>query len=753
MSVLRTEHDSLLLSDPSLSRSTVHVGVSHPTPGEEQQFGKLYLIAEIDTPDRINHDIISALQEELRSAYYHADGLTLDQAFEAALKRGNERLHRFMTEGVTDWVDHFSAIVAVVKNDYLTFSQIGNVQTYLFSGNRITDVAGKAGIASEKRNPLKLFSTVLSGHCKANDRVLLCTASLLDYFSLEKLKRMIVEDLPSATVSRIEQSLLAHATPTAFAAEFIAFLAVTEAVPEPITHATPTAPAIRQQSAPERSMNDLIMKERTTEQLLSPSMMPNLKTLAQGAFTSVAKFVRTSLLRQPPRRRVPVQYRPSTAHADIPQAPVRPHPAMQLLKKVGMALVIGIVSIPRWIGALVGYQKKVSRELKQLPDRTTTRANGFVRWVRSLTTTQRVIAIGALIALFILSETIIAANTRSSKTASTSSATETVATIQENISKAEAAVTYSDYDGAIRLLNDSQTLLDSLPNKSTKDKQTRTDLTNKLAAARALTRRVETPSLTTIASFGSTFGTAQPTGLAMLGSTALVTTNAAGSGAMINVANGTVTAVTTTTHAFRYAVGFDSQSALLGTAENTVQRFTEKNTVTADAAIQFANVDRSIVAGTLYQSRLYLLDTANKAILRSNVSGTSFGPATSWLKQSYDELSTATGLAVDGSIYVTLSNGTIEQFTAGTKDAVTFGTIDPALTAPTQLWTSAASTKLYVLEPSQKRIVVFVKSSHKLLVQYVADGLSGAAAFSVDEKNKTIYVVTAAGLSKFTTTQ
>ncbi len=749
MSVLRVEADSLILSDPSQSRSTVHVGISHPAQTEEQLFGKLYLIVEIDSTDRSNHDIINALQEELRTTYYQSSNLTPEQAFEAALKRGNERLHQFITEGVTDWVDRFNAIVAVVKNGYLSFVQIGNVHTFLFSGNRITDIANSAGAPNEKRNPLKLFSTVVSGHLKANDRVLMCTSSLLDFFSQEKLKRLIIEDLPSATVAKIEQNLLTHTTPTAFAAMFFAFLAEDQILAAAERSSTPSAP-IRQQSAPERSMEELISKERTTEQLLSPSVMPNVKSFITSAASRLGSFVRSSILQRPPQRRLSPQYHQQRETAPKPFR--HQGTTLRTFKRVSVTMLIWIISIPRLVVQLFGYRKKVTSSVRQLPERTTGRANRFVLWIRSLTPLQQIIMIAALVALFILSESIVSISNNSHQTTSTTDTTTVISTIQDNVSKAEAALTYNDYDGAIKLINDSQALLNTLPNKTKKDKQTRTDLIAKIAAARVLTRRIQNPTPATVADLSSALSSAVPTSIAVVGSTAIIATNTPNTLFTVNIANGTVAMVAGNTKTTTFAVPLDATTALLGTTENAIQTFSTTSKKANDVTIQFANVDRSIIAAALFQSRLYLLDTKNEAVLRSNVGGTTFGPATSWLKQQYTELKDATSLAVDGSIYLSLSNGTIERFTSGLKDDVTFDAIDPALTSPTQLWTATGSTKLYMLEPAQKRIVVYLKSTRKLQAQYVADSLGDAVGFSVDEKNKVIYVLTHHDLQKFTVT-
>ncbi|MFH0828980.1 MAG: hypothetical protein V1907_02255 [Candidatus Kerfeldbacteria bacterium] len=744
MPTLRTESDTLLLSDPTRSRSTVHIGIAHPTPLEEAAFGKLHLIVEIESTERINHDIISALQEELRTVYYRSTEFTLENAFEVALHRGNERLHRFITEGITQWTDHFNAIVAVVKNDLLTFSSIGRIHSFLFRGNRITDIIGKGGLVEERRNPLKLFSTILSGHLQPNDRILLCTSSLLDYFSQEKLKRLIIDDLPSATVSNIEKSLLTNSATASFGAIFFAFLPQ-----ENVTSDQPIVmqDSLRQASVPERSMEELISKERTTEQLLSPSVMPNIKAFISESATAVGSFVRTMILRQPPRRRVP------RGAAELPTT-MRPvttkNKFSRSIKQAVVRLLIALLSLPRAIANVFRYQKKVVSNVRAIPTKTTERTNRIVRWVQTMTAGQRIIAILAIVALFVLSQGIVSLTTNRAHVVRGDEAANVAATIEDNISKASAALTYGDYDGAKKLLDESGTLLSTLANKSKKEKEAVSSLQQKIDAVRVQTRRIATPSITAVANLASTLQNALPTSLAIVGSNAIVTTNKPNLLITASISKGTVTTNADDTNRLAFAVPLDTQTAVLGTSESTLQTFSLTTKRITNADVTFENADRSIVAAAVFQSRLYLLDTKNQSILRALRTSAGFSPATQWLKQRYPDLTDATSIAVDGSIYVALANGDIQRFTAGIKDDSALELVEPALHTLTKIWTTSGSTTLYILEPSEKRLLLYTKSSKKLKVQYVDDRLGDAISFAIDEKSKVAYVVLKNSIIKFT---
>lgn len=745
MSVLRAESDTLLLSDPSRSRTTVHVGVAHPTPLEEAAFGKMYLIVEIENTDRINHDVIQALQEELRNVYYQSSEFAPDTAFETALQRGNERLHRFISEGVTQWFERFNAIVAVVRNDLLTFSQVGRMHAFMFRGSRITDIAGKNGSDPGRRNPLKIFSTIMSGHLQANDRILLCTSSILDYFSQEKLKRLVIEDLPSATVAKIEQGLLANNASASFAALFFAFLPSGEV---PAADQPAVAPAVaRHLTPPERSMDELISKERATEELLSPSILPNIGRMLGTAFGGAASFIRTRMLKQPPRRRVPRMAR-VLPDAQRPLTP--PHASLKVVRRVGLAVLLGLLSIPRYLAAAFGYRKKIVRNVKDLPERTSQRTNRIVAWIRSMTASQRIIGVAALVVLFILAQTVVTLSTRNASQRDIRSPAEITASIQDDLKKASAALTYDDFTGATKLLKDASSLLEQLPKKSRKEKEVVASLQKEIDQVRALTRRVTTPTIATVADLTKSLNGASPRSVSLTGTSAIIATGNPPAIYQISRKDGAVTTLASDgVPDTAFSVPVDSQTILFGTLKDSPYGLPVNTKKLTEIPMSFPNADRTIVAGSIFQSRLYLLDTGNASILRAPRAAASFGAATLWLKERYPELKDGTGITVDGSIYVTTGKGALLRFTNGLKEEVDFDAIDPPLSSPVGIWTNDKSPNLYILEPSQQRILQLAKATRTMKAQYVSREFGEARAFAVDEKTKTLFVLTTSALLSF----
>lgn len=104
------------------------------------------------------------------------------------------------------------------------------------------------------------------------------------------------------------------------------------------------------------------------------------------------------------------------------------------------------------------------------------------------------------------------------------------------------------------------------------------------------------------------------------------------------------------------------------------------------------------------------------------------------------DVSSASSLGIDGSIYILLSDGTIAKFTRGKPDSFTINGLDKPFSNPTQIVTGPDMDNLYILDRGNNRVVVLQKNG-TFNSQYVAPLLKDATYMDVQEKNKKIYIL------------
>ncbi len=145
-----------------------------------------------------------------------------------------------------------------------------------------------------------------------------------------------------------------------------------------------------------------------------------------------------------------------------------------------------------------------------------------------------------------------------------------------------------------------------------------------------------------------------------------------------------------------------------------------------------------------YEGNLYLLD--QKAGVLKYVPADGGFSKTNYFKSSSPDLSQATSLSIDGSIYI-LTSSNILQYTSGTADSFTVSGLDKPFNHPTRIVTTIDMKNLYVLDSGNSRLVVLNKSG-AFQTEYTASVLKTARDIDVSEKNKQVIILSGGKLYK-----
>jgi hypothetical protein len=150
----------------------------------------------------------------------------------------------------------------------------------------------------------------------------------------------------------------------------------------------------------------------------------------------------------------------------------------------------------------------------------------------------------------------------------------------------------------------------------------------------------------------------------------------------------------------------------------------------------------------LYNGTLYTLVPGTEQLLRSRASLTGYEAGTPWIISKNDQsLTDARALAIDGDVYIATAT-TLRKFRQGRE--LPWSVTNLALQNPLDLWTSADSSYLYVLDPGAQKIIVIAKETDSVIAQYMDDTLGSAIGFLVDEPAKRITIATREALFSFT---
>lgn len=733
--------EKLLIYDSTRSRSTTHVFIAHPSPAEDRALGQLGFVAELTKNERIYQELLSRLQDFLKAAYYTSPEVHADVAFEHTIQACNRYIGELVGDFGTTWIDDLSMVLFTVRNQEVHFADVGQLVGFLVHEKRVIDLLGNQRAASRRVNPMKLFASIASGTLKESDAIFFGTSNLLDYFSVEKLRRTIVESPMGGAARELEMTLRVDPTHAAFAAVILQ----RHEVPVTIEKLEPTRNA-NIAGAPQRSMDAMIAQSAQTQAFLTPSLWPVVRRGLKQAGQNVRVLFRAWVLRKPTRFS-PVLETASTEREEAVRQRPLPPVAQQtrfgakanrraLLKKIPKVIWEqsrqALQATPKILSALQRFGSIVRRAPKQIPVSIEQRVTD----VQQLPRRSRLLFYGTVAVAVVFALTLIGIGLQRNRSAAATAQKANVTAISQAIDQAKSSIIYGDEDRARTLLRDAQTKLDALSKKSIKDAE-RVTFQNAISDGLAETRHAITTAPITFATLPAT---SQPVGLTILGQNLYTTDTKTNQLVSIPSADGKVQLGVTLPGDIGVqelaTYGSGSLIALMANQDVVEQRPSPKAGTRSTLTVPTASTN--LVGLVSYNAALYTVDVANSTILRATKKGTGF-TAINWLKQS-ENLTTTRDVAVDGSIYTVASNGEVQKFTQGRRVPLALSDIEPKLTTASKIAGDVTLQNLYILDPAGKRIVAFTKNG-KFINQYVHDALGGATAITVDERNQKLYVL------------
>ncbi len=321
--------------------------------------------------------------------------------------------------------------------------------------------------------------------------------------------------------------------------------------------------------------------------------------------------------------------------------------------------------------------------------------------------------------------------------------------VAEKTTAAEASLIYNDTNQAHTLLTEAATLLATLPADNRFHEEQINKLQAGLTAALGKIRHVEEVTPTTVAE--------------VTDGNSLVAMSLAGTTLYGISSNNQLYRINELNHAA------ENQSATTGTIGQISDATPEgNNLLLVDANRQLGRADvtakslnpvssgvNSLASAediTLYNDTLYVLSAASQQIVKMRAQGTNYEGGTNWISDRASDLTGAKALAIDGDLWV-LTNTDVVRFKSGREVPWTHDALDPALSQAVDIWTSIDSPYLYILTKDEGgRVVVYNKSTGKLVAQYETPELANVISFVVREDTKEIIFATPTKIWSFSAT-
>jgi hypothetical protein len=724
--------NQLVISVNNNPRSVTHVFNSQPTKIITDKFGKIFGFIEIEPYHPSAQRLAEFIAEEIENAYYRENSSLLEEFsliseyFEATLKKINMSIASFIeSEHVKVDIDKINAIVALAYQNEVHFSYVGKVGALFFyninkDSYRIINILDSTKSPQLKADPLKMFSHITSGALRTRDTMAICTTNFFDYFSLERLKNIILNPTPAQGLLTLKEMLADIGGQEQFGILTLEIQKLAVAVKKEYV---PNEPIIEPPKVTTKdSVHEMVKTEKETEKLLTPSIIPEVKKWAQnisGLLTSYGQKLK--LLK--PKNQLYKDYKVIKT----------PRHSGSILNSGHKKKFLNSISFAIPFADKFGKYFTFTKNIK-LPKINF--GKNFLPQVPQKTKIT-IVVIVLLIAAFGLS--IVGQKISQNKQAKLASIQEAISQAKVMKEEAQASLIYRDENLAKQTLNQAKNLLNSV---ETKDKKL-TEEINKL-------NQEINDQLYALGNWVDV----NPTKLADLQE---LTENADASKTLINTSlkvyihnkNSSLLAQINTENKessrlegainlgeLKTSVAINNNEALLINQENKAFRLNAQNNSFQEIA--FTPPQDEIKDIAIFNNRLYTV--TNNQIYRHNSIGQNFGAGTSWIADPNFSINNASGLTIDGFIYILSTDGKITKMLNGRLSEFNQEAVDPAIKDAKKLKTYDNSNFLYFLDAPEKRLIVLDKEGN-LIKQYTSSSFDSLKDFGVNEQRKEIFVI------------
>jgi hypothetical protein len=739
-----------ILTPTQNNQSLLEIYVAQPDANKETLAGKLFALIEIESSKADSIKVINFLINTLNHNYYQNEKMILrervstikiEHIFESALAKTNKRLAEFLqTEKIKLDPSVLNITIGVVYNDSLHFANLGKNKALLIYKSKtddnakykLADITEQTGIAEKKQPSLiKLFSNVISGALPRGGYFIFASETFAEYLSAKQIINITTTLPPASAAEQIRNTLSQINAYVPFLGIIIKNTSGLEI--QEIKIKKPIA-------STKDSIDNLIITEEKTEKLLTPSGIINTRKWS-SFFNNLFGHISLSRGSKIDNQAFLLKDKIFT----------KKKAGWLSIKKIFYALKGGLI----YLISLLIYVYRIITDKKTLLDffsnlnlktkklwqtaRLTVTKSFF--WYIKLNKINKILFSAVLICILIFSINLGWQSIKNKKIENQAVISNLIVSIEQKQNQIEASLLYSNEDGAKKLLGEVKDLLDQLPQNN----QSQIEQYNILAAKYKVhiekISRVIRFNPIELADFSKLNPNAKPANIIFSNGKIYAADASQKSIFTVDLKSKVVSVLDLSNQNIKQLDfgSLDKNNNIYYLSSNSLSILDSKTEKLSDLKINYNGDLQKISDLKQYNNRFYLIDTSAGQIFRLTKSGDTLDNATAWLNDK-ENLATVVSLGIDGEIYLLKSNGEINKYAKGKKQDFTVSTVEPLLSQTTKIIVSPEQDYFYILEPINKRLVVFDKTG-KFINQYTSDRLDNLKDFQIDEINKKIYLL------------
>jgi len=783
-------------------KSFCDIFVYEPENVDEQALGNLYIIGEIVDFSENSSYLVNLLASIIKKEFYSNTKRSTMESLEASLHKANSTLSDLAEQGNVDWIGNLNMTCGTYKNGELHLSQTGKGKTMLVRDGQITDI-GKNTTNEEKSHPFKTFTNIASGELENGDFVLFITPQIFNIFSMEKLRQLAssldIEELAEIMQDSVEKEnniktlgllLMKIKEEREEGLSHIEICSPVNTAEEKIAVPVLENKTEKATAASEETISNLkLEKEIGEEKVLEKEIARPEEIIQEAELISSEKEERLSLEDIISKYEKKEEELPEELEAVIDKKEKEKNISNlseknysyeekieitnnnseegadnltnlldeksetrleSLFKKVKIFFTAIKNKIALPIFRLI---KKLALKTKEIFQKSPAPETEFPQQIKLLPDRKKFILIAFVMVMVIFFGGLIFKNYKDSEEEKLNAYASVLPIAEEKLNQAEIDAINNPAQ-ARKFLSEAKSALDgrdiSLDNK-TNYKETYNKiaiLLNKIQTQLDiidLVNRIENPIIAIDFSQTENAGALDKIMSNVNDYYVFSSKNKTLNG--VNFADKNFDSFTIKASD---GISFSGISTLMkktGEAvflsdSNKIGVFNIGKKTFSSADIEFQTDISNIKDIASYSNFIYLLDSNSSKIYKYARSANSFDKGQNWFKTENINIKNAVSMAIDGSIYLLNSDGSIDKFRTGDRIA-DFSIENPSdpISESAKIWTESELKYLYVADPNKNRIILFDKTSGKLVNQYVSNDFNNLKNIAVDQKEEKIYAL------------
>lgn len=738
-------------SNPEISH--VLLNITEPSTPAEKDKGYFFAICEVNNATTKYIAKMQGVIDEIENSYYEIPDQIGQTAMEVVLEKINQENLSLIQSEIA-----LHCIVGAIRENDIIFSFYGHPQMVLFYKTK-DGLYKKMDLveqnkSNEQNEKNQLFSQIIQGKIGPNDFFFAGTPHIIEYFNHDRLEKIITTRPPRQSSEHLQRVLSEIKNNLSFGGIIINLQP--DATP---TVSIKSSPA--RKGGAGRSLKNLFSTEQNTAHILSPSFLPRFENK-----TDAVPYVEESAMLGADSVHPNAEISSSHLHARAAKTSAKKQKTDKtnvedivkkilgviwaILKYVARGLMLLILFIGTILSTLGRNFLLLFFVISNYQNRRHNILSQWARWwqnlkenITRLPLITKILLGLSLILLLAFSGGIAYVGAKQKKQARASAYATAVQNIKTKEDSAESSLVYNDTSAALTSIAEAQQIIKELSCASASEKTTCKDLQNRLDDMLMKARKVTLTHPQLLVDWNGLAPSVLINKIFLLNnkvygfgptSTDIVTYDPLVKEAKL------ITPGISVNNFIAASVPKENDYAVLLYNNKNLAQLNPQDNSWKKIDIDYPNENTSISAISVYNRRLYSLDTQNNQIYKHDNIKTGFALGKEWLKNNVTDIKSGTDLALDGDVFVLSKNGVINKFTAGTFEPFTISGLDPALTSANEIWTYNDLTYIYILDSVGKRIIVLDKTG-QLKTQIMATEFTNPTGMIVEEQKGVTYIL------------